>query len=319
MTTGEKTRALSEWAFFTSLAAVIGLTGIYLPPLYFIATVFLPLPVILLVVRLDTRYGVLGLAAAGLLLLILIPEPLAVFVLIIHYGLLGILYGLLFKNHASSGKNVAYGLLGAAVLTLFSAALVYALTGENPFVLGQEGRQIAEQWLASNQSAGAFDGVPPEWQGSFGETMLALFELFIPGQFIVTSAVAAGITYFLARVILRRLSFFLPPAPAFTRMALPWYSVWGLIMGLGLTLAGDHFSLQLAAKVGKNIMFVLFYVYLALGLSVAAYYFRKISLARTAKIIFLFLAAAYFPFSVVIIILLGVVDPLMNLRRLPAP
>lgn len=319
MTTGEKTRALWEWAFFTSLVVVIGLTGIYLPPLYFFATVFIPLPVILLVVRLDTRYGVLGLAAAGLLLLMLIPKPLVVLVLIIQYGLLGLLYGLLFKNQASSGKNIASGLLGAAFLALSSVALIYALTGENPFVLGQEGRQMAEQLLAANQSTGAFDGVPPEWQDSFGVTMISLFELFIPGQFIVTSVVAAAVTYFLARVNLHRLNFSLPPALAFTKMALPWYSVWGLIAGMGLTLAGDQFSLQLAAKVGKNILFVLFYVYLLLGLSVVTYFFRKIKLAKAAKIIFLFFAAVYFPFSVVIILLLGVADPLINFRRLPVP
>jgi len=319
LTTGEKTRALWEWAFFTSVAVVIGLMGTYLPPLYFVATVFIPLPVILLVVRLDTRYGVLGLAAAGLLLLMLIPKPLVVLVLIIQYGLLGLLYGLLFKNQVSSGKNIAAGLMGAAVLALFSMTMVYTLTGENPFVLGQEGRRMAEQWLAANQSAGAFNGVPADWQDSFGETMIALFELFIPAQFIVTSAVAAAITYFLARVSLRRLNFILPPPPAFTRMSLPWYSVWVLIAGLGLTLSGDQFSLELAARVGKNILFVLFYVYLALGFSVAAHYFRKIKLARAAKIIFLFLAAAYLPFSVVIILLLGVADSLMNFRRLPVP
>ena len=232
---------------------------------------------------------------------------------------MGILYGLLFKNQVSSGKNIAAGLMGAAVLALFSMTMVYTLTGENPFVLGQEGRRMAEQWLAANQSAGAFNGVPADWQDSFGETMIALFELFIPAQFIVTSAVAAATTYFLARVSLRRLNFILPPPPAFTRMSLPWYSVWVLIAGLGLTLSGDQFSLELAARVGKNILFVLFYVYLALGFSVAAHYFRKIKLARAAKIIFLFLAAAYLPFSVVIILLLGVADSLMNFRRLPVP
>lgn len=318
MTTGDKTRALSEWAFFTSLAVTIGLAGIYLPPLYFLATVFLPLPVLLLVLRLDTRYGVLGLAAAGLFLLILVPEPMAALILIIHYGMLGILYGLLFKNHVSSGKNIAAGLLGTAFLALLSVALIIVLTGQNPFVLGQESRRMAEQWLAANQSSGAFNGVPPEWQGDFGENMIRIFELFIPGQFIVTSAAAAAFTYFLARAALRRLNFFLPPPPVFTRMFFPWYSVWGLIIGLGLTLAGDHFALQLAAKIGKNILFILFYVYLALGLSVTVYFARRVKLAGPIKIVLLFLALVYFPFSTAAVLTLGVVDPLINFRRLPA-
>lgn len=318
MTTGEKTRALREWAFFTSLVVITGLAGIFLPPAYFLATVALPVPVALLVVRLDIRYGILSLAAAGTILIFLVPQPVAALVLIMHYGLLGILYGLLFKNHVSPGRSIAAGLLGAAVLALLSVGLIYALTGANPFVLSPEARQAAENWVAANQQAGTFHELPPEWQESFGKNIIAVFELFIPGQFIVTAAAASAITYFLARAVLRRLNFPLPPEPVFTRMSFPWYSIWGLITGLGLTLAGDQFSLQPAAKAGKNILFILFYAYLALGLSVAAYFYQKIKLAGPIKIFLVFLAVIYFPFSTVIILLLGVTDPLVNFRRLPA-
>ncbi len=315
MTTSEKSRALREWALFTFLAVITGLAGIFMPPFYFIATVVLPIPIILLVLRLDTLYGVLGLAAAGVFLLLCGPEPVPVLVLMFHYGLLGILYGLLFKNNVPSGKNITAGLLGTAVLALLSAGLIYAFTGENPFILSQEGRQMAEQWLAANQSTGAFNDLPPELQGDLGKNVLSFFELFIPGQLIISSVFAAIITYFLARVVLHKVNFTLPPRPVFIKMSFPWYSIWGLIVGLGLTLAGDHFSLQTVAKLGKNILFILFYVYLALGLSVAAYYYYKVNLAKPIKILFIFLAFIYLPISTIIILLLGITDPIINLRR----
>jgi uncharacterized protein YybS (DUF2232 family) len=318
LTTGDKTRALVEWVFFTSLTFIIGLAGIILPPVYFVATVLLPLPVIMLVLRQDARYGLLALALVGLIMLLPMRNPVAVLVLILHYGLLGILYGLLFKNQVSSGKNIAMGMAGAVALALISVGLVYVLTGDNPLVLSQEDRRVVEQLLEANRSAGAINGMPPEWQDGFAGNMISIFELFIPGQFIVTAAAAAGITYFLARACLSRLNFTLPPAPAFTRLQLPWYSVWGLIAGLGLTLAGDQFSLPLAAKTGKNILFILFYVYLALGLSVLFYFYYKIKMAKFLRITFLLLTAVYLPFSAVILILLGVADPLVNFRRLPA-
>lgn len=317
MTTGNINRAPAKWAFFTLLTALIGLAGIFLSPLYFMAMLVFPLPVILMSLRFDTRYSLLGLAAAGFLMLLVTPYKTAVFILVFQYGLLGVIYGLLFKNRASSGQSIALGVAGAVALSLIIPALVFVLSGENLFALGEEGRRVAEQWVAANQSAGAFNNLPLQWREDMGEHVIAIFEMLMPGQQIITAAIAAIITYFLARVVLSRINFKLPPAPVFTRMFYPWYSVWGLIAGLALTMAGDHFSLMLAAKVGKNILLILFYAYLLLGLSVAVYYFRKINLAWPFKVLFLLLAAAYMPISVLFILLLGIIDPLVNLRRLP--
>jgi len=316
LTTGEKNRALAQWAFFTLLVAVIGLAGIYLPPLYFIATILLPLPVMMLVLRFDIRYAALGLTAAGLFLTLLITRNMEATFYVLQFGLLGIFYGLLFKNRVAPGKNIAAGILCSVALTLFYAVCFYLLTGNSPFVLGEEGRQAAEQWLAANQSAGLFNDLPAEWQVSFGERVIATFELLIPGQYVVTAAAEAAFTYLIAAAYLRRINYILPPSPAFTALSLPWYSVWGLIIGLALTLAGDLFSWAPAAKIGKNILFILFYLYLILGLSVSAYFFRKVNLAKPIKFFLLILSAVYLPFSIMIILLLGVVDPLVNLRRL---
>lgn len=315
MTTGEKNRALAQWAFFTLLVAVMSLAGIYLPPLYFIATVLLPLPVMMMVLRFDIRYAALGLTAA-LFLAMLITRNMETAFYVLQFGLLGICYGLLFKNRVTPGKNIAAGIICSVALSLFFAVGFYLLTGNNPFVIGEGGRQAAEQWLAVNQSAGVFNDLPAEWQGSFGESVIATFELLIPGQYVVTAAAEAAFTYLIAAAYLRRINYFSPPSPAFTALSLPWYSVWGLIIGLALTLAGDFFSWAPAAKIGKNILFILFYLYLILGLSVSAYFFRKVNLAKPIKFFLLILSAVYLPFSIMIILLLGVVDPLVNLRRL---
>ncbi|NLI11474.1 YybS family protein [Pelotomaculum propionicicum] len=316
MTTGEKTAALAQWAFFTSLVIVVGLGGIYLPPLYFIAAVLLPLPVMMLVLRLDLRYAALGLLVGALFLGILINSHLEADLFVLKFGLLGVCYGLLFKNRVAPGKSLAAGILCSVALTLIFAAGFYFLTGNNPFVLGEEGLQAAEQWLAANQSAGLFNDLPAEWQSSFGESVVATFELLLPGQYVVTAAIEAACAFLLAVAWLRRVNYFTSAPPAFTALSLPWYSVWGLITGLALTLGGDLFSWTLAAKTGKNILFVLFYLYLILGLSVFIYFFRKVNLAKPIKISILILAVVYLPFSLMIILLLGVVDPLVNLRRL---
>ncbi len=317
MTANLKNAIPAEWAFFTALMAAAGLVGIYIPSLYFIAEVFLPVPVIFLVLRLDTRYSILGLAAAGLLMFALAPNPADVFVLVARFGLLGILLGLLFKNRVSSGRTLAVGLLGSAALALLTVGAIFILTGQNLFLLGEEGRQVVEQAIMANRDAGTFSEMPPEWQENFTANVINIFEMLIPGQHIVSSAAAAAITYFLSISILRRLNYQAPPAPAFTGIYFPWYSVWALIAGLALTLAGDNFALAAAAKAGKNILFVLFHAYMVLGIAVTVFFFRKIKLTLPLKIIFIVLAALNLPFSIAFVLLLGVLDPLINLRRLP--
>jgi len=315
---GEKTGGLLEWIIFTALTAVTGLAGIFLPSLNILAAILMPLPAILLVLRLDARYGILGLAAAGFIMLFAGQEPVAALIMIIRYGLLGIVYGMLFKNYVSSGKSLATALSAAVVLTIMSAAVMYVLTGENPLVLAQEERHLLEeQWTAVNQQMRVIENMLPERQADFSKYIVNLFEFYIPGQLIVASAISAALTYLMSRIVLERLRFRLPQAPVFTTMYLPWYSIWGLIAGLGLTLLGDQFNLSLPAKAGKNILFVLFNLYLALGLSVAAFYYQKMKLALPLKIIILFLAFSYLPFSITVLLLLGAIDPLINIRRLP--
>lgn len=317
MLTGDKTRALSEWAFFTSLSILFVLAGLYVPFLGLLATVVLPLPVILLVLRSDTRYAALSLVVTGTCLFFLVPGHIPALLMLLPAGLLGILYGLLFKNQVSSGVSVFAGLAGAAVLTLLSALLIEALTGIKLFTLDQDSRLFVEQWLEANRSVSAFNDIPPELQGNLNQNVIGLFELFIPGQYIVASAAAAVLSYFAARIVLKRMQFVLPPVPAFSRVFFPWYVVWGLILGLGMILAGDYLSMPLMGRIGKNILFVLFYVFLMLGASVAVYFFHSIKLARPIKLVLLVLSLLYLPFSISVLLLLGVVDPLLNLRQLP--
>ncbi|OPY58699.1 MAG: hypothetical protein A4E55_00751 [Pelotomaculum sp. PtaU1.Bin035] len=318
MAAGKKNKGLLEWVAFTVIAAITGLAGIFIPPLSFLCVILLPIPVMLLVLRLDARYGILGLTTAGFFMLFAGPEPAMALVLIVQCGLLGIVYGLLFKNNVSSGKCIIAGILTAAFLTIVSVAVVFALTRENLLALGQESRLMLEQWAAANLRMWAFDNLLPGQQADLIDNLVNMFELFIPGQLVVNSAISAVLTYFLSRFALGALlKYKLPPAPVFSTIYLPWYSIWGMIAGLGLTLLGDYLDYMLPARAGKNILFVLFYIYLAFGLSVATYLFRRINFALPVKMIFLLIAISYLPYSMAVLFLLGAVDPLINIRRLP--
>lgn len=317
MAAGEKTGSLLEWGVWTVLIAVTGLAGILLPLFNFIAEVFMPLPAILLVLRFDVRYSILGLSVAACLMVFAGLETSAALIMILRYGLLGVVCGLFFKNKVSGGKSFAAVLITAVLLTVASVALLYALTGSHPLALAQEERSVLEQeWLAMNQQMRLLEDVSLEEQAKFSKYWLDLFEFYLAGQFVVAAAYAAALTYILAVLFLRRLRHEISSMPIFSVIYLPWYSIWGLIIALGCILLGDQYS-QTLAQVGKNIMFVLVNIYFVMGLSVLTFYYKKINVALPLKLIILFLIVSYLPISVMVLLLLGAADPLINFRRLP--
>ncbi|MDD4168984.1 MAG: DUF2232 domain-containing protein [Desulfotomaculaceae bacterium] len=316
MISGGKTGGLLECAFYTVLIAFTGLIAIFIPNLYFLSTVLMPLPACLLVLRLDARYSILGIVTS-LFIMLFVAQELMSLIMVLHYGLLGMILGLFVKNRVSSGRSLIAVMSVSAVLAVISVVVIYALTKENPLILSQETRQFLEQILATNQQA--LDGIMSEQQVGFVENFVGIFEMLLPGQLVVTAAVSALISYFLTKVLLERLlKYKLPQLPAFHEIYLPWYSIWGVIAGLGLILLGDQVALPLAAKIGRNILFVFLNVYPVFGLSVVTYYYRRINLGVPLKIIFIFLAFSYLPFSATVLLLLGAMDPLINFRRLPA-
>lgn len=302
-----------EWAFLTVILFLAGMGALFPSPFFFLFNIFLPMPVIIMVLRLDAGYALLSLLATGFGLAAFSP-PVAAFAITSHYGLPGLVFGLLFKNNVSSVKNLLFGTASALLLSLLSVAAIYAYTGYNPLVLGQDEIDLIREWF----SASAVATIPPYGlDGSAAEVFIRFFGLLKPGLFFISIGTSAVFTYFLARFILSRLNFPLPGVPPFNLMSFPWYTVWFLIAGLFLTLLGDYFYLEIPAGVGKNILLVYVYVSFFLGLSVAAYYYGRINVARPVKIILAVFLAMYFPFSAALLVFLGTADPLVNFRRLP--
>jgi len=302
-----------RWVFFTALTFIAGLVAVYPSPFFSLFALAMPLPLILLVLDADVRSGFLALLTAGVLVAVF-SSPVAAFSVTAHYGVLGVVFGLLFKNHVAPGRSILFGAVSAVFFSSLSLALLYGMTGHNPLALGEEGRKLAAEWVNFQFSSGLSPG------GLDLETArryVHIFEFFIPGQLFVSMVASAVLTCFLALPLLRRLNYVVVPAPIFSTLSYPWYTVWILIGGLSLTLLGDHFLLDRAAWLGKNILFVLIYVYFFLGLSVAAYYYHRVKLARPVKLVLIFLAILYIPFSAALLIALGVIDSLANIRRLP--
>lgn len=103
----------------------------------------------------------------------------------------------------------------------------------------------------------------------------------------------------------------------FARWKLPWYAVWGAVLGIAFYLLGDQYSWAALRGLGINLMVIYGAVTLILGISVYSYLLRSPKIPRFLKWILILASVIYFYFSVLTIILFGLFDLVFNFRRLP--
>ena len=103
----------------------------------------------------------------------------------------------------------------------------------------------------------------------------------------------------------------------FSRWRLPWYAVWGAIIGLAAYLLGDEFQLVSLKGLGMNLLVVYAGVALILGLSVYVHFLKSPRIPLLIKWALLFTNLFYFMLSIMAIMVFGLFDLVFNFRKLP--
>ncbi|MEW6424265.1 MAG: YybS family protein [Bacillota bacterium] len=313
-----KKQALAQGAFFAGLMTAIGLLGVYIPPLFFLTNLLVPLPLAVLVRQQDLKTGLFALTLFAALLFLFLGPGLDVLILVLQTVPLALVLGLLFKNHASAGVSVFLSSLTLTVFTLLGLTISMWVTGNNLFVPGEEMKQAMEQAADWYARAGLTRELSrTETEQIFAETARFVSQL-IPAHLVTWSIISAFLTYLLTRKVLRKLSYAVTPLPPFAQWQFPWYFSWGLIAGLGLTLAGDWLTLFPVAVLGKNVLCVSGFLYLIAGISVCSFYLAKWKIPGLVKLIVAGSTVFYLPFAIILLAVLGIMDTFVNLRRFSA-
>ncbi|MBE3586751.1 YybS family protein [Desulfofundulus thermocisternus] len=306
---------LVEGAIFASLTAVIAHLGLLVPPLFPLISVVIPLPLAVLVKKRDLVTGALALVVAAVLLLVFYGRPVTVMMLLIQLGPLGLLLGLLFKNRVRAGLAVAMAAGIAVILNVITLLSGFWFLGINPLAAGSGIYGDIEQLLAFYQHQGLIEpGMEDEIRHLLQE-MVQLMTLLFPANLVLWSLVSTTITYYLGQVVLQRLGYVVETLPPFRQWQIPWYFVWIVITGLLLFLTGDALNKQSVAAAGKNLVYLGAFLYLVAGLSVLGFYFDRFQLSRAVRLILTVVLIVYWPFTVVALTILGLVDSLLNIRQ----
>lgn len=313
-------RALSEGALMATLAALLALIGMYLPPLRLVTDVIWTIPIVVLIIRHDLKTGAISLTVAALLVMML-SDPIQAGFLVLQFGSIGLLYGISLKRNVLPGKIILGGSLVAVaaqlvIFFLLSRATGFSLVGFEEGMKAQVAPTIQLYERLGLTSHYANQGISEKMLRDSMLEMIRWMKLLLPGMLITASVVAALFNYLVVVIVLRKLRFPVKPLPPFREWQLPWYCAWGVIVGLGLLLGGDYYRWAVAGAAGKNILLIYSPFLFVFGLSVATYFYKTWKLPGIAKAIIVVLAIMNIPLAVMVVTSLGLFDSLLNYRRL---
>jgi uncharacterized protein YybS (DUF2232 family) len=314
------TKAMAEGALLAVITAILALLGAFIPLANFLTFLVVAVPIIIVIVRNNLSTGIISSIVAAFLVGILAGPIVAVF-FYLQFMLMALVYGHLFKNRYGSGKILVAGTFIAALSTI----LIIAIT----MFIGQVGLEQQKQALFETvdrtikiyEDYGMMKqfeekGINKEQLRTMLTDMIKLFIRVLPALLVIGSVFTAVTHFIMARMALKRLGHEIPKFPPFSEWHLPWYTIWGLILGWASYLLGDIYNREVWQILGQNIMIAYGMILFVLGLSVVAFYIRKYKLSRVNRLLILLLAVIMFQVFVISTILIGMFDLVMDHRKL---
>ena len=97
--------------------------------------------------------------------------------------------------------------------------------------------------------------------------------LLLPAAYLIFAVFSTVLTYMVGSKVLKRLNYRVNNLPPFSQWRLPWYSIWGIILGLLFLLIGDKFDFSVVKIIGQNLLTIFGFTFFIIGLAVVGYYF----------------------------------------------
>ena len=119
------------------------------------------------------------------------------------------------------------------------------------------------------------------------------YALIIPSFAAISAFVEFGLVFYIVRRWFKEDEGRIP----FTRWSLPWYAVWGAVLGIACYLLGDQFSWTVLRGLGINLMVVYGALTLVLGTSVYLYLLQSPKIPRFLKLALIIASFSLFLFQ----------------------
>jgi uncharacterized protein YybS (DUF2232 family) len=324
---GIKTKKFNIWLFIL-LTFLALMATLFIPGLGIIAAVLLPVPASIMVIMGRVRDGIICAAVPSLILFLfgyILPPVMIAFIVAVAFS----------YRYAVENRWIAWRTIGAVFASFVGAVILYLILYMIFYGLGSlseisgnydayiEG--MGDDPLFSSYAAMMVDG--PELDAVLAQTQSVLLFLprLLPGILLVSFAIISLVNYMVSCNIFKRNQIEIKPFRPFIAWDLPWYYVWGVILGLilvlipeiGGTFDGSPALIDRAADVlGFNLIIIFGSLYAVLGISVLWGIFARFKLGLLIRVIIIAVLWFFFGIALFVFPLMGLIDIWANFRKL---
>lgn len=210
-------------------------------------------------------------------------------------------------------------------ITFYWGAMVAAILGSVPtlsFVIHGFDEKIVDDLINATvqqyQESGLL-AIMQQQQGLTEVQIRDLLEQLIQLYVLVTPSIAALIAIFefgFVYYIMRRWFKDSEGSIPFTHWRLPWYAIWGAVIGIACYILGNQFSWPVFRGLGINLMVVHGAIAFILGAAVYLYFLKSPRIPKWLKWLIVITSIINFFFTFITIIMFGLFDIVTNFRRL---
>ncbi len=305
--------SMMESGLLVAITVVMALIGVYVPLLGTAAVLMWPLPILVLIVRHGMKWGLMAVFVSAVLMATLI-EPGRSLVLVLALSPGGVALSLGFRNDWSSVRTLVTGIACSMTAKLVALALMFALTGVEPFSMQFE---VMEQSFDSTvemyRSMGMSDAQIEESRTMFMEN-LSMVRLLLPLMVVFMGLMDTVLNYLVGGMVLRRLGHDVKTLPPFAEWRLP--SVFVYVFGF--SLVGVYWGLTrnipLLYQASLNFSMLATFAGMVQGISVYTYASRHFHWPKLLSMFFLGFVMLN-GFLLRLLCLIGLFDMVLDYRK----
>lgn len=320
MTKSFATRSIAEGALLAVITAILTSIGTLIPFASMITYLIVAVPIIVLIVRNNLTIGILASVVAAFLIAIFIGPLTATFFYIQFMGI-ALVYGTMIKKNYAAGKILLAGTIISVISTLILFALVLFVTNISLEDQKQAIYDTVDYSIELYQETGMMEnfrkqGLDEEDIRQLLTKTIDLLLKVLPTILIMAGLIAAFTNFIMARLALKRLGIKPPYLAPFAEWRLPWYIIWGVILGWGGYLLGDYMDVNILRVLGQNIMIAYGIILFVLGLAVIAHFMKTYRVGLFTRLGIAFIIIFMFHYAVLLTLGIGMFDLIFDYRKL---
>lgn len=318
------TRPVVEAGLISAIIVVLMLITGYVPFLNFMGTMLLPIPVAILYMRHNIKVTLTAIAASTLITAMLF-DPIGALISAVSFALIGITLGYLFKKDKSSTFIIvlmtAISLAVLILTTILTITLIQRTTFAEFFArISNDLKETMTLSINMLKESYKNANMSPEQL----EQMEQAFKVITPeflmnglgGVVILESFVSGILNYTVAKLVLQKLGYNIRKMVAFTEIYISSFGGLMLTIPVIIGMVFQTMNVSFGKPVFISGMLLLFYTFLIIGSSVAAYFLRNRYKLGKGLIIIIIIFTILNPTFSLVYIGIGFIDMLLDFRRL---